>query len=118
MPKKADHDNQYKSNKALLKTPTFDLMSTRHFDWVITITFYCAVHLIEMELASCKNYDSVDHRDRKLQILATKSLKPISSIYLALYIESRRARYECGIITKDDAEKALRTLEKIEKAVC
>ncbi|MGE5630720.1 MAG: hypothetical protein ACM3TR_06425 [Caulobacteraceae bacterium] len=118
MPKKVDHDNQYKSNKALLKTSTFDLTSTKHYDWVITIVFYCAVHLIEMELDGCKNYDSIDHYDRKLQILSTKSLRPISKIYLALYIESMRARYKCENITRDDAEKALRTLVSIEKAVC
>lgn len=117
MPKKEEHHSQYISNKELLSAPVFDLDSTQHYDWIVTIVFYCAVHLIEEYLAKVNGYDSVDHFDRKLRVLAEAKLRPISSVYLTLYIQSIRARYKCQNITKDDAIKAFKVLTNVEKAV-
>ncbi len=111
------HYDKYKSNRELLKVDVFELDSSEHLDWAITIAFYGALHLVEKKLYEVSSKHSNNHQDRKMNILTTKELQPISSQYHALYIQSMRARYDCCSFTKQDASKALQLLNEIEKTV-
>lgn len=113
MPNQREHNRQYQHNRSLLLTETFDLNSTSYYDWVITIAFYSALHLVDRELAAY--WHPRKHKDREL--ILTKTLKHIAPEYKTLEIQSRRARYECANITKKDAERAIKLLEEIEKKI-
>ncbi len=111
------HYDKYKNNKKLLKIDAFALDNSQYLDWVITIAFYGALHLVEKKLYEINSKHSRNHQDRNRNILSTKELQPVSSQYYALYMQSRRARYDCCAITKKDASKALKMLSDIESAV-
>lgn len=118
MPSLDEHINQYNHNKSLLNNTIFDINSTIYKDWVVTIVFYNAVHLIERELAKIsKPYHSGSHRYREKAILKEKKLKSIAAKYQALYNQSIRARYECYKFSKKDVEGVMNILNDIEKAL-
>lgn len=114
MPKIEQHLEQYMLNKKLLSESIFAIDSSEHLDWVLTIAFYCAVHLIEKQLAII-GFHNRNHEDRKNIIFKIKELKNISTQYVSLEVQSRRARYHCTKINKKDVFVALEYLEDIEK---
>lgn len=115
MPTKDDHFNKYKNNKKLLKSDIFDIESCKYLDWVVTIVFYGALHLVEKRLDELKSIHSKDHRERKTNILTTRELLPISAQYHTLYIQSMRARYDNCSFTKDDVKRAFDLFKDIER---
>ncbi|HYF82340.1 MAG TPA: hypothetical protein VEB00_04850 [Clostridia bacterium] len=118
MPTLNEHVNQYNHNKSLLSNTVFDINNTTYKDWVVTITFYNAVHLIERELAKITTpYHSGSHTYREKAILREKKLKTIAAKYQALYNQSIRARYECYKFSKKDVEGVMHILDDIEKAL-
>lgn len=114
MPAKDKHQEQYALNKKLLKNTVFQIDTSEHMDWVITIMFYCAIHLIEKNLANI-NLHSPTHEIRKSYVFKFGELKSIAAQYISLEIQSRRARYDCSNIKKSDVQTAIEYLEEIEK---
>lgn len=114
MPSADKHFEQYNHNKSLLNSSLFDPNHTSFRDWVITIVFYCAVHLIERELAS-NSLHSGKHSVRSNAIARFQRLRQINPHYNTIYNQSRRARYECCQFSKDDISSLVRLLHEIEQ---
>jgi len=110
MPLTDKHNEKYVHNKRLLNNSNF---RNAFSDWFVTVLFYGAVHLVERELTAY-NHHSKTHNDRRMWVARTPSLKEVSAAYESLYIQSRRARYECVKMTSQDVEKAEELFEKIE----
>lgn len=110
MANKNKHHKQYLENKELLKI----LSDTKHYDWQVTIMFYCSLHLVEGYIAEKLNTHDMKHFQRNNYVVADSFLKSISSEYLTLHSESVRARYLCEKITEKDVGFAKELLEVIE----
>lgn len=110
------HISKYKHNSKLLKEACFNIEDSRYLDWVITIIFYSALHLIQSELVkygvTCKNHEETNDSINKVS-----KLKPISAIYYSLYMESRKSRYGCVKYRPEKVKKIILSFEKIEKQV-
>lgn len=113
MPSSSEHTNQYNHNCELLNST--ELNEAKNRDWAITIAFYAAVHLIECYFAG-KDVHWKNHSERNLSILRERGLirLKIHPKYNALYIQSRRSRYDCVKITESDLIVAKEALNFIE----
>jgi len=89
MPSLIEHETQYRHNLEFVQT---FYPGTKYLDWVITLYFYAAVHLIEMLYASLGAHHK-GHGARN-QHIATDH-PTIAVEYMQLYLESRRVRYDC-----------------------
>jgi hypothetical protein len=105
---KVDHTDKAKQNQDFLST----IDPVRFPDWVVTVAFYKALHLVEMVFA-CKGKHSSNHRNRH-DVLKT-SFQDIWRHYLPLYSLSRRARYKLRSISKPTMEYVLGRLAEVEK---
>jgi hypothetical protein len=82
------HIQQWKHNRGFISTigPNFP-------DWIVTVSFYVAIHSIEALLA----YDGVrgvrNHEDRKLILEQTNRYSLINEKFKTLYTLSRTVRY-------------------------
>lgn len=116
VPTKEQHYKQYQQNKSLLNSPVFDAENTQYKDWVVTISFYTAVHLIEKKLAEINpNHHFTSHKSRNNAMNAASSFRRIAPQYKTLYDESRKARYDCKRFTNSDINLVLSLLEQIEQ---
>ena len=79
-------------------------------DWIVTIYFYSALHLVEKTLSE-QGLHSRGHRERFDNVKS--HLDQISRSYQSLYNESRQARYDCVEITSGKVAKAKRNLDAI-----
>ncbi|MDD2443598.1 MAG: hypothetical protein PHS52_03750 [Desulfotomaculaceae bacterium] len=114
MPTEAKHLSQYSKNKELLSLREFNITTTKYLDWVITIVFYSAIHLVEKELAKMC-YHSKSHEKREIAITKHHCLKMIHTEYHSLYMASIKARYDCHSYKEKDAHVFFNHLNKIEK---
>ena len=78
-------------NEALLKS--FDLDTTAHLDWAVTVCFYTALRYVDA-LAYAKGQQPSSHGTRNRWVRWTPETSPIWNDYFALYQASRQARYE------------------------
>ncbi len=117
MPDQAKHAFQALHNEQLLSEPVFELSKTEYADWVITICFYCAVHLIDAKLAQQHRIiDIPNHDERRAHVHEYFSTKnDIVKLYETLDSESRRARYHCKGIDLKRARDAVDLLNKLKK---
>ncbi len=93
MPNVQAHSRQAQHNRNLLAT--FDPEQTPYLDWIITITFYTALHRIEAWFAT-KHQHSVDHSERDDWLSKAKELRRnVWPHYKELEYYSRQARYQC-----------------------
>lgn len=113
VPDKETHLEQYQHNKDFLENGISD--TNKFADWAVTVTFYCAVHIVEAALANI-NIHSDNHCDRgkKIKNLNCPRLK---TYYKDLYSRSITSRYNCIIQTSKDIEGAMKDLKEIQKAV-
>ena len=109
------HEWQAKHNAQLLAEPILVPKDTAYPDWVITIAFYKALHLVDMTLAAHGIIDIGNHDQRKEYI--RKHLRGSFGNYQALEELSRKARYHATKPTCEDIEDALELLQRIEQAV-
>lgn len=114
MPGYKEHYYQYMKNKELVSEKIFSLDDTKYLDWVITILFYAALHLVEMELTK-NNVHSEDHVKRNNAVATVSRFKSIRSAYDVLYRESRKARYGCCSFNRDKVEQYRALFDHIEK---
>lgn len=115
MANKQGHQRQYEENKELLNTTIFDWDQTIYYDWIITIMFYCSLHLVEKYIGEKTKLHNMKHFQRRNFVNSEEFLSTISSEYDTLYSESVRARYKCEKITKDDVKFANVLLKRIEE---
>lgn len=110
-----EHKSQYESNKILLNKE-LDIKTCPYYDWVVTVAFYSALHLVEGELAKC-NAHCETHKHRNDTVCGNPMFLKIRSKYKALYDRSIVARYYAKPLNKKKAEEALMLLGEIEKTI-
>ncbi len=113
VPSKETHLEQYQHNRDFLEHGISD--TNKFADWAVTVTFYCAVHIVEAALANMQIH-SKNHKDRgeKIKNLRCHKLK---IYYKDLYSRSITSRYNCITQTSKDVEYALKDLKAIQAAV-
>lgn len=113
MPNYDEHMKKYNENKEIL-TKELDIGNGKYYNWIVTISFYAAMHLIEGQLAK-SHIDSKNHKLRQNNVERFNVFKPIRVQYKILYDRSIVARYEPAFMTKDKSKLALKCLHEIEK---
>lgn len=118
MPTADEHLMKYNVNKRLLNTDEMNLeKNSKHFEWIITVAFYSALHLVEREIYSNKSIfenDTSSHKERSQIISRYDRFRKIRVIYKSLADSCWKARYEAGRMERKDAETAIKNLKKIE----
>ena len=118
MPAKQAHQNKQNWTQLAL----FDLQqsqnSPQHADWIVTLTFYKALHAVDSYFAK-KGIDprrhNKSHPDRDEQV--KKHLGSIHSKYSTLYTASIRARYKAYIHNPQDVTKLVNHALSIEEYI-
>lgn len=93
MPATQDHLAQAQHNKGLLALLWKG--SSTYPDWVVTVTFYVAVHLVEAYFDRKYSVHSPSHTERSRDFTSMVELKPIYGDYSELYNLSMESRYRC-----------------------
>jgi len=107
MPTEVEHVEQARRNARLLAAMQGGDLLAQHPDWVITVAFYTALHLVEAKLAR-DNMHCVGHEERRPKV--SLHLQAIRGRYELLYTESRAARYECQPVKPERAQHLLQTV--------
>lgn len=114
---------QYKHNK---ETMVQVQSSCTAYDWIVTMAFYSALHLVDAHLqivgkkvayhAMGKKGKRDSHEIRNNLVIREKQLgDAIAAAYNALFRESIKARYECVPFSSKRVRDALEYLNIIEK---
>lgn len=108
---------QYKKNKMALQS--LQESKFEHYDWIVTITFYAALHLVHSKLVNLLTSEEarkiINHDSRNDYVCKQKKLgKEVARLYKALYNSSRSARYNCTSVSEESANEAKRNLEVLE----
>lgn len=77
-----------------------DVDSTEYLDWVVTVAFHVAIHLVEGHLARHEIHTST-HGDRWAHMGRCKRLKPVYKDTRWLSDKSRMCRYDCWIPNRE-----------------
>lgn len=110
MPDCKQHQDKYTSNfEVATALATLDKAPN---DWIVTLYFYTALHLVEKKLAD-QEIHSETHTIRFRNI--RQHLRQIYVEYQALYNESLEARYNCTEMTPGKVVNAKRNLDLITK---
>ncbi len=91
MPNETEHIQQANRNDAALKHLMGDVQS--YSEWVTTVAFYKAVHVIEAMLFHLHGKNSHDHKSRLDTLRACN--KTLYREFRPLYVASMVARYLC-----------------------
>lgn len=113
MPTTEEHIKKYNENRKLLDT-NLNIENCEFYNWIVTVSFYAALHLVEAKLAE-DNIDSTDHFARNNNVERFSKFKNIRNEYKTLYDKSRVARYDGSFISQKKGQFALKCLEKVEK---
>ena len=106
----AQHSHQAAHNENFLGS----IDPTRFPDWVVTVAFYKAVHLVEGLLVR-KGRGTTNHSQRN-QVLK-RQFVTVWREYRPLYNQSRVARYWCVPILPAQVAGAIARLRALESAV-
>jgi hypothetical protein len=113
MPTPDQHRQQAEHNKAFIRS--LDLDTTPYLDWVVTVAFYAALHLMEWFLTSRGHTGRRDHQLRDAYISREADLRAIYGYYTELKYQSEGARYECFRFKPDEVRtQILPLLDKIQ----
>lgn len=112
MPSVDDHRKQFNSNK--ISISNVQTLEKPPNDWLVTMAFYAAIHLVESIIVTKMGKFTENHNDRKLAISRISELKSIRSDYLTLESYSHKSRYLCKTFSDKDVSKVLGVLKKIE----
>jgi hypothetical protein len=88
-----EHLTKSRQNEAFAKT--IDASSAAGMEWVITIKFYAALHLVQAYFASRTGKVPTVHANRATAIQRDMSISGAYDDYRELYDISRTARYDC-----------------------
>jgi len=92
MPDIATHKQQVAHNQQVMAY--LQQAGDIYLDWVVTLTFYTALHLVDQVLAQTVNLHPRNHRQRHAAMSQQPDLAPIYRDYWELEHQSRRSRYE------------------------
>jgi hypothetical protein len=107
---KSDHSEKANHNQRFL-----DSIDPREFpDWVTTVCFYKALHLVEMLFAQ-ESKHSDNHRER--HDVLKREHPDIWKEYLPLYAQSRRARYKTRAINQQTLQYVRGRLSRVEALI-
>jgi hypothetical protein len=113
VPKTAEHLAQSRHN--LRFAQSFDLEQTEYLDWVVTVYFYAAMHLVDAVLYFKDRYDPPYHEMRRDCFRTKPYLHDIRYSYKQLKDRSEDARYRLIPFTKAQVENEIIPLyRKIE----
>lgn len=115
MPSVEQHKKKYEENKEVLDNE-LNIDKCKRYDWIATIAFYSAVHLVEAKLAE-NDVHTTDHTARKGAVDRFGTFREIRNEYKALYDRSRVARYDAYCLNEKKARQALGFLKKIEDEI-
>jgi hypothetical protein len=88
-----------------------------YLDWVVTMLFYTALHLVDQVLYQNSQLHPRNHRQRHTAIANEPMLASIYRDYRELEHQSRRSRYECTRFRSEDVNRLSARLTKIEHVV-
>ena len=92
MPTERVHQDKQSIAQLALSNLQGSQNSSRHADWIVTIAFYKALHVVDSYLAKNFNIHPQGHIDRKKEV--QEHLQNIHGQYSALHQASIKARYE------------------------
>lgn len=94
MPSRANHlaqaDRNERLSQAISETDPIPEGAT---DWVITLLFYSALHLVDAFLDQSRSIHPSSHRNREWYLSTILQFRPIVRNYMNLYERSLDARY-------------------------
>jgi hypothetical protein len=116
MPDATAHLRQAHRNRDLIEL--LEPANTEYLDWVVTVCFYAAVHLVESWFAS-KNLHFEAHTQRDDWLGKVKEMRRVVwPRYKELEFYSRQARYQCVAFDRDFVQKRLLVfLDEIEREI-
>lgn len=112
MPSKDKHLSSYSENRKILNT-TLNIDTCDHYNWIITISFYAALHLVERKLSDY-NLHTPSHNLRGKEVHRFSDFRRIRVEYAMLHDRSIAARYNCVNLGEAKAREMLHILEVIE----
>lgn len=109
------HHQQYESNREFIEE-MLDSPNPKN-DWIVTAAFYSALHLVDKKLIDVggDTLKPKDHMNRNDKVGKLSCFKSVRRYYSALYMDSRKSRYDCVVITNDKRNESIKYLEEIEK---
>lgn len=115
MPNVKEHKEKYLENKYILEK-VFNPKEEKHRNWYMTVTFYAALHIIDMQFADLGRLQLGNHVKREEEMLQSDAFpKKICTMYKFLSDYSRVARYDAGCIEMTILNRAMIYLQKIEE---
>lgn len=115
MPNELQHKDKYVENRKLLDNE-LNIENAQYYNWIATVAFYAAMHLVEGELAKSDIHNKT-HLDRGNVVEKFSCFRNIRGQYKTLHDRSIIARYGKMSINKAKAEQALKCLNDIEKEI-
>lgn len=88
-----------------------------YLDWVVTLLFYTALHLVDQVLYHNIQLNPRNHRQRHTALANEPMLASVYRDYRELEHQSRRSRYECAQFTVDNVRHLSARLARIEQVV-
>lgn len=117
VPTAPEHRKKYQDNKEMLNT-LFDMNISAHRNWIVTMSFYMALHIIEAKLHKENGIHSHDHKERDRLIDETGLFSnKVRQKYKQLESYSKIARYEKDDIRLAVAEQMKRFAMEIETEI-
>lgn len=88
-----------------------------YLDWVVTVLFYTALHLVDQVLAYNAGRHPRNHRQRHAAMSQQRGLAPLYRDYRELEHQSRRSRYEAARFTAQEVQQLIGRLNRIKQQV-
>lgn len=115
MPDIATHQQQAAHNQQVIAY--LQQAGDTYLNWVVTVMFYTALHLVDQVLAQNTGLHPRNHRQRHAAIGRQLGLAPVYRDYRELEHQSRRSRYEGARFTAQDVQQLAGRLNRIEQVV-
>jgi len=115
MPDLIAHQHQVEHNQAVI---TFlKQAGTDHLDWIVTIMFYTAMHLVDQVLYKRHQLNPRNHHQRHAAIANDAALALVYADYRELEHQSRQSRYECVLFSESEVDRLAARLVRVEQTV-
>lgn len=112
-----EHKAKYTENKEILET-LFDANKKSHCNWIATICFYTAIHMVEAKMAKEQNIHSHSHKEREEMMYDCGLFNTkVVQMYKQLESNSRTARYLPNNIQPTIANQMQLFVKKIEEEI-
>lgn len=115
MPDVSTHQRQVEHNRQVIAH--LQQAGDAYLDWVVTILFYTALHLVDQALYRNAQLNPRNHRQRHAAIANDPHLASIYGDYRELEHQSRRSRYECAQFTANEIQRLSARRIRIEQII-